>query len=117
MTDEASDGGGNDGGRITGNLKGHLYTGRSLRGLLAGAVDSLCLRVNCINGITANAEHARDMVLISLGYKLCAVIAREDHETGKSLRTIVVDERKMLTAQKWDEVFSFENLIQPRFEP
>ena len=92
---------------------------------MENAINSL--RVNCINGITANAEHTRDMVLNSLGivtvlkpslgYKLCAEIAREGYETGKSLRTIVVDERQLLTAQKWDEVFSFENLIQPRFEP
>jgi aspartate ammonia-lyase len=89
------------------------------------AVDSL--RAHCIDGITANAERTRDMVLNSLGivtvlkpslgYKLCAEIAREGYETGKSLHQIVVKERKLLTQQKWDEVFSFENLINPRFEP
>jgi aspartate ammonia-lyase len=88
------------------------------------AVNSL--RVNCIEGITANAEHTQDMVLNalgivtvlkpSLGYKLCAEIAHEGHETGKSLHEIVVKERKLLTQQKWDEVFSFENLINPKFE-
>jgi aspartate ammonia-lyase len=31
------------------------------------------------------------------------------------LRTIVVDERKLLTPQRWDEIFSFENLIRPQF--
>jgi aspartate ammonia-lyase len=84
------------------------------------------LRINCIEGITANAEHTRDMVLNSLGivtvlkpslgYKQCAEIAHEGHETGKSLHDIVVKERKLLTQQKWDEVFSFENLINPKFE-
>ena len=84
------------------------------------------LRVNCVEGITANAEHTRDMVLNSLGivtvlkpslgYKQCAEIAHEGHETGKSLHDIVVKERKLLTQQKWDEVFSFENLINPKFE-
>jgi len=88
------------------------------------AVDSL--RVNCIDGITANAERSRDMVLNSLGivtvlkpslgYKQCAEIAREGYETGKSLHSIVVTERKLLTQEKWDEVFSFENLISPKFE-
>jgi aspartate ammonia-lyase len=88
------------------------------------AVDSL--RVNCIDGITANAERTRDMVLNSLGivtvlkpslgYKLCAEIAHEGYETGKSLHDIVVKERKLLTQAKWDEVFSFENLIKPKFE-
>ncbi len=85
------------------------------------------LRVNCANGITANADHTRDMVLNSpgivtvlkpsLGYKLCAEVAREGCETGKSLRQMVVEERQLLTAQKCGEVFSFENLIQPKFEP
>ena len=88
------------------------------------AVNSL--RVNCIEGITANAERTREMVLNSLGivtvlkpslgYKQCAEIAREGYETGKSLHEIVVKERKLLTQEKWDEVFSFENLINPKFE-
>jgi aspartate ammonia-lyase len=84
------------------------------------------LRVNCIDGITANAERTREMVLNSLGivtvlkpslgYKQCAEIAREGYLTGKSLHDIVVKERKLLTQEKWDEVFSFENLIAPKFE-
>lgn len=88
------------------------------------AVESL--RVNCIEGITANADRTRDMVLNSLGivtvlkpslgYKQCAEVAREGYETGKSLHDIVVRERKLLTQEKWDEVFSFENLISPKFE-
>src|SRR5512139_2649430 len=88
------------------------------------AVDSL--RVNCVDGIKANPERTRDMVLNSLGivtvlkpslgYKTCAEIAREGYETGKSLHDIVVKERKLLTQEKWDEVFSFENLIHPKFE-
>ncbi|MCP5227433.1 aspartate ammonia-lyase [Accumulibacter sp.] len=80
------------------------------------------LRVNCVRGITANAEHSRDMVLNSLGivtllkqplgYKQCAEIAREGYETGKSLQQIVVNERKLLSQEEWDELFSFENLIR-----
>jgi aspartate ammonia-lyase len=80
--------------------------------------------VNCIQGITANVEHSRDLVLNSLGivtllkptlgYKLCAEIAREGYETGKSLHAIVVGERRLMTEAQWDEVFSFENLISPK---
>src|SRR5215813_13176770 len=91
---------------------------------LQNAVESL--RDHCIVGITANAEHTRAMVLNSfgivtllkplLGYKQCAEIAREGYLTGKSLHDIVVKERKLLTQAKWDEVFSFENLISPKFE-
>ena len=84
------------------------------------------LREHCIMGITANQDRTREMVLNSLGivtllkpslgYKQCAEIARQGYETGKSLHDIVVKERKLLTQQKWDEVFSFENLINPKFE-
>jgi aspartate ammonia-lyase len=91
---------------------------------MENAVNSL--RVNCVNGITANADRTLQMVLNSLGivtalkttlgYKQCAEIAREGYETGKSLHDIVVKERKLLTQEKWDEVFSFENLVSPKFE-
>jgi aspartate ammonia-lyase len=91
---------------------------------MENAVNSL--RTNCVVGITANEERTRDMVLNSLGiitvlkpslgYKQCAEIAKEGYLTGKSLHDIVVKERKLLTQDKWDEVFSFENLISPKFE-
>jgi aspartate ammonia-lyase len=91
---------------------------------MENAVNSL--RVNCIDGITANGERTLQMVLNSLGivtalkpmlgYKQCADIAREGYETGKSLHQIVVEERKLLTQEKWDEVFSFENLVYPKLE-
>jgi aspartate ammonia-lyase len=91
---------------------------------IENAVNSLC--VNCIHGITANHDRTRDMVMNSLGivtllkpslgYKQCSKSAREGYQTGKSLHEIIVDERKSLTQQKWDEVFSFENLINPKFE-
>ena len=54
------------------------------------------------------------MLKPTLGYKLCAEIAREGYETGKSLHAIVVGERRLMTQAQWDEVFSFENLINPQ---
>ena len=91
---------------------------------MENAVNSL--NVNCIQGITANVERSRDLVLNSLGiitvlkpslgYKQCAEIAREGYESGKSLHDIVVNERQLMTQKHWDEVFSFENLISPKFE-
>jgi aspartate ammonia-lyase len=48
-----------------------------------------------------------------LGYKQCAEIAREGYKTGKTLHQIVVTERQLLTQEKWDEMFSFERLINP----
>ncbi len=92
---------------------------------MENAVNSL--RVNCIEGITANAERTRDMVMNALGiitvlkpllgYKQCSEIARECHQSGKPLHDIVVKERKLLTQAQWEETFSFDNLINPRFEP
>ena len=91
---------------------------------MENAVNSL--RAHCIEGITANAERTQEMVLNSLGivtllkphlgYKQCAEAAREGYLTGKSLHDIVVKERKLLTREQWDQTFSFENLISPKFE-
>ena len=91
---------------------------------LENAVRSL--RANCIDGIKANEEHARQMVLNSLGivtllkptlgYKACSQLAREGYESGKSLYQLVVVEKRLLTPERWDELFSFENLIRPEFE-
>ncbi len=83
------------------------------------------LAANCVSGITANADRTRQMVLNSLGivtllkpslgYEVCADIAREGYDTGKSLYEIVVKEKGLLTQRQWDEIFSFENLINPQF--
>ena len=91
---------------------------------MENAVNSL--RLNCVDGITANAERTRDMVLNSLGiitilkpllgYQQCSEIAKECHKTGKPLHDVVVKERQLLTQEQWDETFSFENLINPKFE-
>ena len=83
------------------------------------------LREKCVVGITANADRTRDMVMNSigivtqlnpiLGYEASAGIAREALETGKSVHTIAVTEKKLITQEKWDEIFSVENLINPKF--
>lgn len=86
------------------------------------AVNSL--RERCVDGITANAEHTRDMVMNStsivtllnpvIGYQRAADIAREAHESGKSIHRIAVLERKLVTQRQWDRLYSFENLIKPQ---
>jgi aspartate ammonia-lyase len=83
------------------------------------------LREKCVTGITANAERTRAMVLESLGivtllspmlgYRQCAEIAREGYLQGKSIHQIVVLERRLITQEKWDEMFSFDNLIRPHY--
>ena len=83
------------------------------------------LREKCVVGITANAEHTENLVRNSIGivtqlnpvigYELSAEIAKEALITGKSIHEIAVVERKVVTQEKWDEIFTFENLIRPVF--
>ena len=83
------------------------------------------LRSKCVLGITANAKHAASLVYNSigivtqlnpvLGYETSASIAKEALATGKSVHDIAVTERGLLTQAKWDEIFTFENLIRPVF--
>jgi len=90
---------------------------------LTNACDTL--REKCVIGITANAEHAAALVHNSigivtqlnpvLGYEASAGIAKEALATGKSVHDITVTERQLLTQARWDEIFTFENLIRPVF--
>ncbi len=83
------------------------------------------LREKCVLGITANAPHAANLVYNSigivtqlnpvLGYETSASIAKEALATGKSVHDLAVTERGLLTQEKWDEIFTFENLIRPVF--
>ena len=83
------------------------------------------LREKCVLGITANVAHAANLVYNSigivtqlnpvLGYETSASIAKEALATGKSVYDIAVTERGLLTQEKWDEIFTFENLIRPVF--
>lgn len=90
---------------------------------MQNAVKSLTEK--CVRGIKANEEHAKGMVMNSigivtqlvpiLGYKQCGELAREAFEQNKSVHELVVVEQKLISQEKWDEVFSFENLIQPKY--
>ncbi|GAB3195130.1 aspartate ammonia-lyase [Pontibacter aydingkolensis] len=83
------------------------------------------LTEKCINGITANEEICKNMVMNSIGivtslnpiigYEVSASIAKEALLTGKSIHDITVIERKLITQDKWEEIFSIENLIHPKF--
>lgn len=84
------------------------------------------LREKCVDGIVVNADHCKDLVMGSLGivtllkphfgYKPCANVAREGFLTGKSLHQLVVEEKGMMTQEEWDKTFTYENLINPKFE-
>lgn len=79
----------------------------------------------CIVGITANEEVCKQMVLNSigiitalnpvLGYEACSKIAKEALATGKSIYDIAVIEKKLVSEEKWQEIFNLENLINPKF--
>jgi aspartate ammonia-lyase len=83
------------------------------------------LREKCVLGITANSARTQEMVMNSIGivtilnpiigYEMSAAIAKEALQTGKSVYQIVVKEKQLITQEKWDELYSFENLINPKF--
>ncbi len=83
------------------------------------------LRTKCVDGITANVETCAHYVMNSVGivtflnpivgYEISADIAKEALATGKSVHDIAVVQRKLISQQKWDEIFSAENMVHPVF--
>ncbi len=81
------------------------------------------LRVRCIDGITANAERSRAMVLQSigivtalnpyLGYEKTSKIAQEALETGRSVGDLVL-EKGWMTEDEVEEALQVESMIKPR---
>ncbi|WP_347068806.1 aspartate ammonia-lyase [Flavobacterium sp. WV_118_3] len=78
----------------------------------------------CVTGITANKEHCAKLVMNSigivtqlnpiLGYETCASIAGEALLSGKNIHEIVVLERKLISQEKWNEIYAMDNLIHPK---
>lgn len=89
--------------------------------LLSNGMDTL--REKCIDGITANEEHCREMVLHSIGivtalnpyigYKNSTKIAKEALETGKSVYNLVL-EHNILSKEQLDEILNPENMLAPK---
>lgn len=89
--------------------------------LLSNGMDTL--REKCIDGITANEEHCREMVLHSIGivtalnpyigYKNSTKIAKEALETGKSVYNLVL-EHKILSKEELDDILNPENMLAPK---
>jgi len=90
---------------------------------LTNACDTLSEK--CIKGITANREVCYNQVMSSigivtslnpiLGYEKASEIAKEALKTGKTIHKIVVEEQSLITQDKWDEIYSIENMINPKF--
>lgn len=80
------------------------------------------LRVNCVDGITANPEKCRQYIHESfgvvtalnpvIGYKNSTKIAKEAMATGKSVYDLVL-EHDILSKEDLDTILSPENMIKP----
>ena len=80
------------------------------------------LRVECVNGITANEAHCRRLVENSIGlvtalnpyigYKKSTEIAKEALATGASVYQLVLD-KNLLTKEQLDMILAPENMIKP----
>lgn len=89
--------------------------------LLANGMDTL--RIKCVDGITANVEHCREMVLHSIGivtalnpyigYKNSTKIAKEALESGKSVYNLVL-EHNILSKEQLDDILNPENMLAPK---
>lgn len=87
---------------------------------LKNAMDTL--RVECVDGITANAEHLKNEVQNSIGivtalnpyigYKASTKIAKEALETGGSVYQLVLD-NGLLSKERLDEILDPKNMLGP----
>lgn len=83
------------------------------------------LAEKCINGITANAEHCKEMVLNSvgiitflnpyIGHHMGDILGQEAVRTGKSVRELVL-EKELLTEEELNTILSLENLMHPEYK-
>ena len=89
--------------------------------MLSRAMKTLAYK--CIDGISANEQVCRDFVFNSIGivtalnphigYENSASIAKEALQSGKSVYDLAL-ERKLLTKEQLDEIFSLENMLNPQ---
>jgi len=80
------------------------------------------LRTLCIDGITVNAGHMKDMIMNSigivtalnptLGYKNSSRIAQRALKENRSVYDLVLEE-KLLTKEELEELLKPENMLQP----
>jgi aspartate ammonia-lyase len=80
------------------------------------------LRIECIDGITANADHCRALVENSIGlvtalnpyigYHNSTIVAKEALENGRSVYELVL-EKKLLTKEQLNKILDPENMIKP----
>lgn len=81
------------------------------------------LRTKCVEGITANEEVCRNMVMNSIGiitalnphigYKNSTKVAKEALETGKSVYDLIL-EKNILPKERLDELLDPANMLAPK---
>ncbi len=81
------------------------------------------LKYRCVDGITANAEHCRNLVHNSiglvtalnpvLGYEVSTKLAKDALTSGRSVYDLVL-EQNLLSKDELDNVLRPENMIKPR---
>jgi len=81
------------------------------------------LKYRCIDGITANEERCREMVLNSiglvtalnpyLGYEQSTLVAKEALETNRGVYELVL-EKNLMSKEELDNILAPENMIKPR---
>ena len=84
------------------------------------------LRERCINGITANVEHLKNMVYNSiglvtalnpyLGYETSTVLAKEALVSGSGVYELVL-RQGLMAKDELDNILKPENMVQPRKMP
>ena len=80
------------------------------------------LRVECIEGITANPDHCRNLAQNSIGivtalkpfigYAHCTEVAKEALETGGSVYQLVLD-KKLLTKEQLEKILDPQCMVRP----
>ncbi|MDR2585405.1 MAG: aspartate ammonia-lyase [Prevotellaceae bacterium] len=80
------------------------------------------LRIECVDGITANAKHCRHLAENSIGivtalkpfigYASCTEVAKEALETGGSVYQLVLD-KKLLTKEQLDKILDPKYMTTP----
>lgn len=80
------------------------------------------LRTHCVEGITVNADHCRELVLNSigivtalnptLGYENSSRIAKRALKENRSVYDLVLEEG-LLKKEELDELLKPENMIKP----
>jgi aspartate ammonia-lyase len=80
------------------------------------------LRVECVEGITANEKHCKELVENSIGivtalkpyigYANCTEVAKEAQKTGGSVYDLIL-KRNLLTKEQLDKILDPKNMIKP----